>query len=352
MPRTRAGRATRMPGKSPPLPGPNRTEDAGSGANDSAISPPGVKRSYRYPCPNCGRNALDISRKPHRDGGGMTTVVHCFGCGAGLDTISAATGIPRHILLGWPPPEALGSPVEQSRSAAGRKPEQPPTALVSVWHEHLCTSPRARQARRYLTCERGITCETAREYQLGYGSRDGRPSAFMFPVYDEPGELVALKERYWPEPWRPSAGRKAVKTRNSPGEAHLYPQAALAADPQALVVCEGEFDALLLNQAGIAAITSTASTTWKPEWNRHVAGRYCAVLYDAGATSFDLAERRTAEFREAGARDAWPVDLTLAGFREGEDVTDAVVREGWSADELAAFINEGRREYRRGRRPR
>jgi hypothetical protein len=134
------------------------------------------------------------------------------------------------------------------------------------------------------------------------------------------------------------------------GRSHLYPLSVLGADPATLVLCEGELDALLLNQHGIRAVTSTAGTTWKPDWDRHVVRRRVAVLYDAGARSYERAERRALALVAAGAREAWPVDLTLAGFAKGEDVGDWFVKYRWDAAALWAFLNATRRWYRAERR--
>ena len=107
-----------------------------------------------------------------------------------------------------------------------------------------------------------------------------------------------------------------------------------------LLVCEGEFDALLLRQHGFPAVTSTAGTSWSPEWNRHVRGRQVAVVYDAGAFSLEIAERRAREFVAAGACEAWAVEL---GLEKGEDATDWFVNYGRSADDLRRLIRAARR---------
>lgn len=121
---------------------------------------------------------------------------------------------------------------------------------------------------------------------------------------------------------------------------------ALGHGPPAVVISEGETDTLLLNQAGIPAVTSTAGTSWKAEWDRFVAGRRVAVLYDAGALSYERAERRALALVATGAKEAWPVDLTLAGFAKGEDVGDWFATYGWDAIALRAFINKSRKWYR------
>jgi hypothetical protein len=136
---------------------------------------------------------------------------------------------------------------------------------------------------------------------------------------------------------------KERKTRALSGPSWLYPLWALAVDPRLIIVCEGEFDALLLNQHGLAALTSTAGTNWRPEWNHWLQGRRVAVLYDAG--SIELARRRAAEFRSGGAREAWAVEWPRY-FAEGEDVGDWFVKYGGSAEELWELIRDERRRSR------
>jgi hypothetical protein len=72
------------------------------------------------------------------------------------------------------------------------------------------------------------------------------------------------------------------------------------------------------------------------------------VLYDAGAHSYERAEKRASALVAAGAKEAWPVDLTLVGFAKGEDVGDWFVNYGWDATAMKAFLNESRRWYRPG----
>lgn len=51
--------------------------------------------------------------------------------------------------------------------------------------------------------------------------------------------------------------------------------------PQQVVVTGGEWDALVLNQNGIPAVTGTAGEgTWKSEWNKALAGKDVVIIYD------------------------------------------------------------------------
>jgi hypothetical protein len=174
----------------------------------------------------------------------------------------------------------------------------------------------------WLMGERGLLEETIVRYRLGW---DRDTETITLPVYDAEGRIVNLRRRRLGqgEPFKGLYGRGA----------QLYPLIAIAVRG-ALVVCEGEFDALLLNQFGIPAITSTAGAGhWNPEWTPLLSGRCCAVLYDVDAES--VAERRAEEFREAGVR-AFAVRLSRGGFRGKQDVSD-VLRE-WSPAKLRQLI--------------
>jgi hypothetical protein len=307
-----------------------------------------VPEHRRCRCPRCGRNALCFDRKTGRYGD-VRVLLHCWGCHGGVNEIHAKTDIPKVRLLTWPPPDELGPWTEKryGRRDDGGPPEELPTQdELRRWRATLWQLPKAM---RYLMDERGLTIATIREHGLGYGRFHYRPAAFMLPIFNGNGELVSLKERYWPKPWvkrrQSVAPKKEIWKRNLLNRPRqLYPIGALRKGSGGLIVCEGELDALLLNQAlsDIPAVTGTAGTSWNPEWDRYIAGKCVAVVYDAGPVSFNVAKRRAQEFLAAGAREAWAVDLRLAEMRDGEDITDWFMRYGRSAEELRAFINASR----------
>lgn len=198
-------------------------------------------------------------------------------------------------------------------------------------HRLLASEP---DALRYLLQERGLMLDAIRAEQIGYvPTGTGTPpwpdlAAFVFPC---------RKKRFWPRVPTDAKG-KPVKCVALPGSASSLD--VKRPPGRALIVAEGELDAVLLRQHGLPTVTSTASTSWNPEWNVHVVGRRVAVIYDAGAESLALAERRAAEFAAAGAREAWAVDL---GLERGEDVTDWFVTYGRTAEQLRALIRRARR---------
>jgi hypothetical protein len=296
-------------------------------------------------CPVCGKDGkLDVKRNLGR---GPRYFIGCWVCcppdapsdekSEYLEALAVETGHRPHELLDNAP-EHLAPWLEQPERAGVRPAEPLNENAVRQYRDGLLASA---PALRYLIETRGLTLESIERYALGH---DGAADAITIPVRDEFGALVNLRRRYL----APDADPKMTGLPRRP--AALFPLNALAYEPDAFVVCEGELDAMLLNQHRITAVTSTAGTTWKPEWDRHVARRRVAVLYDAGASSYEKAERRAAGFVAAGAREAWPVDLTLAGFAKGEDVTDWFMRYRWDGATLRRFLNRTRRWYRQERR--
>jgi hypothetical protein len=291
----------------------------------------------QYVCP-VDDGTLYVSWRPGIWSQRLEPFYHCHSCAAdGLDSARyndalRACGIHPWRLKNGDFSE-FGEPIGASRA----EPESLPSeATIDGWASRLSTEP---DARRWLIQRRGLNRDTLASYRLGY---DGE--AITFPIY-EGGELVGLKRRYTPQPWYYKRGKPVWKRTLAGMEALLYPLRILAADPAALVICEGELDCLLLNQHGIPALTSTAGPHWKEEWNVYLVGRQIAVMYDAG--SRELATRRALELRMAGARAAWPVDLTRAGFAHGEDVSDWFIKYGRSAGALRRLINDSRRWHRR-----
>lgn len=144
---------------------------------------------------------------------------------------------------------------------------------VVRWHQRLLKDKGAMQ---YLYELRGIEEWTVRKALLGF---DG--SHYKIPVFS-PDRTVWNIRTYDPEP---SRGRRKIWSLRGFGRARLYPAGILerAEQGDAIVFCEGEWDALLALQAGALAITRTdgAGKPWRPEWNIGFAGLRVFVCHDA-----------------------------------------------------------------------
>lgn len=113
------------------------------------------------------------------------------------------------------------------------------------------------EIRRYLN-GRGIPDRTIEVKQLGWhGER------ITIPVFAGNGEVIQF--RYAKSPTSP-AGTPKVSTEAG-GGAELYGWDTLERNPYRVVICEGEFDRLVLEARGFAAVTSTAgANTFLDAW--------------------------------------------------------------------------------------
>ena len=288
------------------------------------------RETFEYDCPRCGK------RNRVREGRELPLFA-CFGCGDA--ELADALGVELWRLIEDPwqylAPYRAGSGQRGEGSAGGRREALP--GAPEGWEKRLWART---DALAYLR-SRGLTDETIREAGIGYGSYHDRPGAFMLAVRDAAGELLTLKERYWPTRWIGPDG-ETHKTRTLAGRgSHLYPSLRRQ---RRVILCAGEFDALVTAQEfqaadiyGRAVVTATSGTSLG-ELVGEFAGRAVAVVYDVGEEAY--AERNAKRLCEAGA-DAWAVPLALP--ERGDDLNDWFVKYGRGAAELLDLIRRTRR---------
>jgi len=111
--------------------------------------------------------------------------------------------------------------------------------------------------RRYLS-GRGIPDPIIDLHLLGWNGQ-----RITIPVFDRDGKLAFFKLAKDPED--PSAGAKMLTPAGTHVE--LYGWERIRVKPCRIVICEGEFDRLVLEAQGIAAVTSTGGAgVFRPEW--------------------------------------------------------------------------------------
>jgi len=275
---------------------------------------------------------------------------HCFACGAGsgdvFDYLQHATGKPfKELLLELG--GRLGIPGPSER-AAKRPKLQIDKKRILEWAENL---QRNQKALQWLAENRGITAETARRYEIGLDPKTGR---ITIPVRDQTGSC-------WNVRMYSAAGDTAKMINYSDGThsygspPRLYGLDELVEAPPGseIVLCEGEWDCLLLRQTGFLAVTGThGAETFQREWLAYFKGRDVVVLYDCDEAGIQAASALVVPaLALSEARSIKNVVLPLAGSKAEKDVTDywRLHGEAWAAA-LRKLIDETR-EYHQSNAP-
>lgn len=163
----------------------------------------------------------------------------------------------------------------EKKSAPRKKPvEEITKELVEQYHQALPDN-----IRRYLN-ERGITDDLITQFKLGWGEFYGANwITIPIPKKDAPDEYALLKLRRDPD----IKDEKTPKMKVWPmGATHELFDWQMFKGATSLVLCEGEFDCLVLLSKGIPAITSTGGCgTFKQEWVKEFSGlESVCVCYD------------------------------------------------------------------------
>lgn len=192
-------------------------------------------------------------------------------------------------------------------------------ARSTVYHRAL-----PERLRRYLN-GRGISDAVIDLHQLGW---DG--NRITIPILDRQGVLVFFKLAKDPDDTRP--GPKIITSPG--GHVELYGWERVLARPCRLIVCEGEFDRLVLESHGIAAVTSTGGAgSFRPEWVEDLSAvpelYLCFDRDDAGGRG----ALRAAQLLPHAKIVALPDEVGPAG-----DITDYFVRLGHSREDFEELL--------------
>ncbi len=195
-------------------------------------------------------------------------VFKCFGCGekggvvkfiqlrysldkkGALERIKAEEGIKFN-------PES--SPAQNPKSKT-RNPKSTHLALaqVKLIHNQLLKNETALKT---FQDKYGLTRETIEKYLIGYQNGN-----YVIPIEVSPGKWT-IKEH------------KGNQTKGS--KVSLYPPEIIKDGMPYVIVTEGEFKALLLNQKGFPAVTGTGGAgTWKREWSGLFSNLNVIIAYD------------------------------------------------------------------------
>src|SRR5690242_2322923 len=124
--------------------------------------------------------------------------------------------------------------------------------LAAGYHAELST-----RIREYLNA-RGIPDSMIDRHYLGWSGR-----RITIPVFNREGQIAFFK--FARDPGEEHASPKMLASRGSTLE--LYGWEVALRKPASIIICEGEFDRLVLEAQGFEAVTSTGGAgAFRPEW--------------------------------------------------------------------------------------
>jgi putative DNA primase/helicase len=234
----------------------------------------------------------------------------------------------------------MGDKVGLPRSGGNEQQEERPAiseSQVKGWQEALRKNDRAL---RWLHEKRGLSAATLEKYQIGW---DAGRRRYTIPVRNEDGIVVNV--RLYSSTDHPKILNYTNGEHKYGSPARLYGADELAKyEGGQVVVCEGEWDRLLLQQEGFMAVTSTHGCgVFPPHWKEWFNGKDAVILYDCDEEGKRAAEEVVLKaLRTAGCASIRNVVLPLKGAKEEKDVTDWFICCGFSADQLRELIATSR----------
>ena len=195
-----------------------------------------------------------------------------------------------------------------------------------------CHKTLPDRIRAYLN-SRGIPDNLINTYKLGWGKFYSK-WWITIPISDKDENFLFIKLRKDPGD---KDNLDKFKFYPSGSAAELYGWESLKNNDERAVICEGEFDRLVLLTHGIPAITSTAGAgTFKKEWLDHFSRlKNIYVCFDADTAGDKGAERVIKMFSEKFTNiNVCKIDLKERLGKDYKDVTDYFTKNNGNVDEF------------------
>lgn len=234
----------------------------------------------------------------------------------------------------WVPPSVEstnGHGKVRVKSGKKKAAEEISEGKVKGWHGALLSNEGALEE---IKTARGLFEGTIAEHEIGW---DSTKKCYTIPVRGVDGELLNVR-RYQ---LRPPAGRRKMWGVEGMNQPQLYPHSIFLAQPDEIIICEGELDALITGQFGFPAVTRTGSaSTWRSEWNSYFKDKVVYLCHDCDEAGQD-GNRRVGRALRRLAREVRVVRLPYPiTAKNGKDLTDYWLDREGDADEFRRLLDE------------
>lgn len=261
---------------------------------------------------------LLIEYKRRRDDGWPEVLVYCQVCRASLPAVCEAAGIPMWKVKANN--ESLDALIGNCESDPAPLPSP---ADVAHFQRRLWDDP---ELLRYLRDVRGLNDDTIKRYRIGHDA-----FYFTLPVFNGNGRIINLRS-YLRDARDDETKIKGLFRRSI----QLYPARPYNdARFPFVILCEGEWDALVCRSHELLAVTSTGGVKgWNDEWTELFTSLNVAVIFDCDAEAQKEALRRAVVLGQVAAA----VKVVDLGLGHKEDLTDWFVAHRRSRADLLALI--------------
>ena len=258
----------------------------------------------------------------------------CFtGCGGGsvLDYIVLTSGQKfKDVLFMMGDKLGIQRPYEDQA-------KRPPIKEELIRHYQDCLN-NDEGVKKYLQEQRGLALATINRYQVGW---DIRRQRFTIPVRDERGILSNIRLYNAKKDPKIINYTEGVWKYGSP--ARLYGLDELVkSEGKQVILCEGEWDRLLLQQENLLAVSGThGCSVFRPEWVQFFRGRNIIIIYDNDKEGQNAAVNIVLKaFKNSEINSVKNIALPLKGDKDDKDITDFFHRHGFTGADLQKLIDE------------
>jgi 5S rRNA maturation endonuclease (ribonuclease M5) len=214
------------------------------------------------------------------------------------------------------------------------QPKRPPIREELV---KRCSESLNDEVRRYLREKRGLSDATIKKYQIGWDVKRQRNT---IPIRDERGNLVNI--RLYNAKKNPKIINYTEGKWKYGSPARLYGLDELVRyKGKQVIITEGEFDRLLLQQEGLMAVTSThGCSVFRPEWIPYFKDKDVVIIYDCDKEGQAGANTVLKAFKNSEISSIKNIVLPLKGEKDDKDITDYFHKRGFTGADLQRMIDE------------
>lgn len=191
--------------------------------------------------------------------------------------------------------------------------------LVEEYHKNI-----PERIRIYLH-KRGINDVIIDKFKIGYATEIYGKNWITIPIKSKNGKYLYFKLRVDPD----TKYYKSKYITYPAGRAQIYDWETLKENTDYIVICEGEFDKLVLEAFDIPAITNThGAGTFKTGWYKHfIPFNRIYICYDNDNAGITSSEKLSKILINEGCQEVYLVKLPEEVGEHG-DITDYVIKLG------------------------